>query len=316
MGFDLYVIDDYTLNIGRTIVGGVHLVWAAILVVLWGFAKKNDGSHQDLVYPLYSSFASWTDSDIMSAPYISGSECDVPKALDFSVHQSVSPGFKDSGMSISLHWLVVMFLVVSAFFQTAATTVCTNYFILPPTVRYIEYSITMPLMTVAIALQIGIMSTHTLILLATLSWVSMMCMLCNDKLVAALQNVTVKLKMIENKIPNTQYQKEGVTGDELKKVIFITQTMGWAIIASMFYVLISAFHSSQKSCDSPGSAPRFVWAIVYGELLLFCTFGFMQVLEMVRAIDVMQADIGYIILSFVSKTYLAWLVYGGNFVQA
>jgi hypothetical protein len=316
MGFDLYVIDDFTLNVGRGIVAGVHLVWAFILVILWGFAKKDDGSRQDLMYPLYDSFGSWTDSDIDSPAYITGSDCDVPKTLDFSAHQSVSPGFKDSGMKLSLHWIVVMFLVVSAFFQTTATTLCTNYYILPPTVRYIEYPITMPLMTVAIALQIGIMSTHTLLLLAVLSWVSMMCMLCNDKLVAALQNVTDKLKMIKNKIPVSQYQREVVTKDEMKKVVFITQTMGWAIIASIFYVLITAFHSSQKSCDSPGSAPRFVWAIVYGELVLFCTFGFMQILEMVHAIDEMQADMGYIILSFVSKTYLAWLVYGGNFVQA
>jgi len=316
MGFNLYEIDAYHLNIARSVVGGVHLVWAFILVILWGVAKKDDGGRQDLVYPLYSSFASWTDSDIAPPAVITGSSCDVPLALEFSAHQSVSPGFKDSGASISLHWIVVFFLLVSAFFQTVATTVSTNYFILPPTVRYIEYSITMPLMTVAIALQIGIMSTHTLILLATLSWTSAMCMLCNDKMVAAKETVSVKLKMIQNKIPNSQYKKEKVTEDEMKKVIYITQTVGWALIASMFYVLISAFHGSQKSCDSPGSAPRFVWAIVYGELLLYCCFGFMQVLEIVGALAIPQADMGYIVISFVSKTYLAWLVYGGNFVQA
>jgi len=42
----------------------------------------------------------------------------------------------------------------------------------------------------------------------------------------------------------------------------------------------------------------------------------MQILEIVGAVSKDKADMGYIFLCFWSKTYLGWMIYGGNFVQA
>jgi hypothetical protein len=310
-----YTIRDKDLNLARTVAGGVHLVWAFILVVLWGVAKKDDGERQDLEYPLYTSFASWTDSSKMPAAEITGSECDVPKALSFSATQMLTPGFKDSGWTISLHWLVIFFFLTSALFQTMAVTAVPSKFLLAPTIRFFEYSLTAPLMTVAIALQIGIMSTQTLLLLAVLSWIGGMTALACEKARVVMKAVVLGLKKDEDVVSNEHSAMDRHVTDELKKVVFITQAISWSILVATFIVLLTAFHGSQKACDSPESAPTFVWAIVYGQLLFFCSFGFIQVLEIMRAMSETQADLMYIFIAFCSKTYLGWLIYGGNFVQ-
>jgi hypothetical protein len=146
MGFNIYSIGDDTLNIARSVAAGIHLVWAFILLILWEANKKDDGTRQDLIYPLYTSFAAWTDSADAQVVSIEGSACDVPKAIAFSKHTTVYPGYKDTGATISLHWIVVFFFLISAFFQTVAATVTNNRFFFAPTVRFIEYSLTAPLM--------------------------------------------------------------------------------------------------------------------------------------------------------------------------
>ena len=339
-----HAIGVKNLNLARSITGGIHLVWAFILVILWGVAKKDDGGRQDLLYPIYTSYASWTSSSagaesvpltsnghpvIITGKYewggpsppsddetITAGECEAAKGLMFSEHQTLTPGFKDSGMTISLHWIVIFVFLASAFFQTVAITVTPTKYLMPPTVRFVEYSITAPAMTVAIALQIGIMSWRTLLQLAVLSWVGAMVTICCEKARGAMHHVDNEIK--KNKDDDKQNAHSNVdrlVTDELKKVVFISQTIGWAILAATFYVLLTTFHDSQKACGSPESAPNFVWAIVYGQLLFYIIFGFMQVLEIVHAISDEQADLGYIVLSFLSKTYLGWMIYGGNFVQ-
>ena len=345
-----HAIGVKNLNLARSITGGIHLVWAFILVILWGVAKKDDGERQDLLYPIYTSFASWTDSSaggamdesvpltsnghpvIITGKYtfagpsspdgesdgetITGSECEMPKALPFSEHQTLTPAFKDSGMTISLHWIVIFVFLASAFFQTVAITVTPTKYLMPPTVRFVEYSITAPAMTVAIALQIGIMSWRTLLQLAVLSWVGAMVSICCEKARGAMQHVENEIKKNKHDDKHNAHSNvDRLVTDELKKVVFISQTIGWAILAATFYVLLTTFHDSQKACGSPESAPNFVWAIVYGQLLFYIIFGFMQVLEIVHAISDEQADLGYIVLSFLSKSFLGWMIYGGNFVQ-
>ena len=63
MGFNIFTISNDRLNIARVVAGGMYIVWVFVLVILWGVVKKDDGDRQDLVYPLYTPFASWTDPD-------------------------------------------------------------------------------------------------------------------------------------------------------------------------------------------------------------------------------------------------------------
>ena len=348
MGFNIFTIDNDDLNIARGVSAGCHLVSALILMAAWGLAKRDDGGRQDLVYPLYTAFTSWTDPDFAD-PFLTGKgigadgssvnngylynrcrtikdyhydqchrpekECDQPKALEFTPHTTLTPAFKDSGTMLSLHWVVVIFFLVSAFFQTVAVTATANDFILPSTIRFIEHSITTPLMTVAIALQIGIMHTHSLLIIATLSWACMMAGLCCEKTRLAKATIIDKNKITNDDMSGKEKVAESKTIDELRKVIFFTQAAGWVMLGITFYVIVGFFHASQQSCDSPETAPNFIWAIVYGQIISFVLFGLMQVVEIVGALSAEQADLGYIVLSLMSKTYLGWMIYGGNFAQ-
>ena len=131
----------------------------------------------------------------------------------------------------------------------------------------------------------------------------------------AKATIIEKNKIIKNDMSVKEKVAESKTVDELRKVIFFTQTAGWVMLGITFYVIIGFFHASQQSCDSPETAPNFIWDILYSQILFFVLFGLMQVLEIVGALSAGQADFGYIVLSLVSKTYLGWMIYGGNFVQ-
>jgi len=334
MEFNIFKISNENLNIARVVAGGMYIVWVFVLVILWGVVKNEDGDRQDLVYPLYTPFASRTDPDYVDTKTYGDfyelcknsvgdvqcrrprNNCDQPKALEFSVHQTVTPAFKDSGITLSLHGIVVLIFSVSAFFQFMAISVSTNKMFMVPTVRFFEYSITAPLMIVGIALQLGIMQTYTLLLLATLGLACVICGLCCEKIRLAKATVVDKLERKKKDISNKQYVTEIKTINELRKVMHIAQGVGWVMLGITFYVLIGAFQDSQGTCDSPEKAPNFIWAILYGELLFLASFCFMQVLEIVGAVSAEQADLGYIILSFSSNSYLGWMIYGGNFAQA
>jgi len=111
-------------------------------------------------------------------------ECPRAASIEFGERITVAPAWKDSGVKLSLHWLVVSFFLLSAFFQMLMAVMST--IISPPTIRFCEYSISAAVMIVAIALQIGIMHTHTLILLATLTWATRpFCASCKQKNVRA-----------------------------------------------------------------------------------------------------------------------------------
>ena len=327
-----------TLGILNSVTAGLHFIWAFIFIILWGVTKDGDGDRHDQVYPLYSSFAMWADPQITTGsngesimyPHIVDAECDVPKALDFGPHMQVTPGWKDSKSSISLHWLVVTFFALSGLFQTVSAVMglAGGSNASSPTLRFIEYSITSSIMIVAIALQVGIMDAHTLALLATLIWAMMMCSLVCEKGRAAKKILTDVMQSAHhnNKKNDGQvyshsefgesldeYDEEKKVSGALTKAVYITHFIGWALLSVTFYVIIGTFHGSQKSCDAPGSAPNFVWAIVYSQAVLFSSFLLVQMIEIGEAVHWTQAEMAYILLSFVSKTLLGWLIYGGNF---
>jgi hypothetical protein len=97
------------------------------------------------------------------------------------------------------------------------------------------------------------------------------------------------------------------------RVAWLAHAIGWVTQMSVFFELLQQFHRGQNC--SPRAAPAFVWVIVYGELALFSSFGFVQPLQLSRSISAKKAEMIYTVLSFVSKTLLGWLVYAGNFVD-
>ncbi|NHJ46265.1 MAG: hypothetical protein FK733_00620 [Asgard group archaeon] len=65
-----------------------------------------------------------------------------------------------------------------------------------------------------------------------------------------------------------------------------------------------------------GDAPWFVWAILAGYFTFFWTFPVNMILQYAKVgkwKDYLFGERGYIVLSLVSKSLLAWLVFGGTF---
>jgi len=305
------IYQDTVLRILNGVTAGLHLVWAIVFIALWGTSERDDGSKKDLVYPLYTSFITWTDQspeEPGTSVGISYGQCPSARSILFGGTATVAPAWKDSGVKLSLHWLVVSFFLLSAFFQLIMAV--RNGVMSAPTIRFTEYSISASVMIVAIALQIGILHTHTLILLATLTWTTMICGLLTEKI------STVLRKTAHDKHSRKLHDNGHIDArsrSEFRKIMIVAHCIGWVLIAVIFGVLLNAFHQ-QNTCDKPQSAPKFVWAIVYVESILFAAFGGVQLLQITDCIDSSKAEMGYVVLSFTSKTILGWLVYGGNFV--
>ena len=319
----------------------LHLSWGIIFSCLWAFKKKSDGGHRDLVYPLYSSYSSWNATEIELVTSDALTSCAAPRSLHFG-DMTVSPAWNDAEMSLSLHWLVTSFFFLSAFFQFLAVMIPRS--LVPNAViRFVEYSISASIMIVAIGLQLGIFHAQVLLLLAALTWTTMICGIVAEMLLPEmlLPNKYTEALFLREKHLNGQLQiEESQTirdsktikhlGTEIEsigmfltllgralrranRVAWLAHAIGWVTQMSVFFVLLQQFHGGQNC--SPRAAPAFVWAIVYGELALFSSFGFVQLLQLSRSISAKKAEMIYTVLSFVSKTLLGWLVYAGNFVD-
>ena len=306
----------------------LHLSWGIIFSCLWAFKKKSDGGHRDLVYPLYSSYSSWNATEIELVTSDALTSCAAPRSLHFG-DMTVSPAWNDAEISLSLHWLVTSFFFLSAFFQFLAVMIPRS--LVPNAViRFVEYSISASIMIVAIGLQLGIFHAQVLLLLAALTWTTMICgivaelllpeMLLPNKYTEALflrgqLQTHVDTKTIQNLHTEIDSIRRFLRRAlrRANRVAWLAHAIGWVTQMSVFFVLLQQFHGGQNC--SPRAAPAFVWAIVYGELALFSSFGFVQLLQLSRSISAKKAEMIYTVLSFVSKTLLGWLVYAGNFVD-
>jgi hypothetical protein len=311
----------------------LHLSWGIIFSCLWAFKKKSDGGHRDLVYPLYSSYSSWNATEIELVTSDALTSCAAPRSLHFG-DMTVSPAWNDAEISLSLHWLVTSFFFLSAFFQFLAVMIPRS--LVPNAViRFVEYSISASIMIVAIGLQLGIFHAQVLLLLAALTWTTMICgivaemllpeMLLPEMLLPNKYTEALFLRgQLQTNVDTKTIQHFHTEIDSIRmflrralrranRVAWLAHAIGWVTQMSVFFVLLQQFHGGQNC--SPRAAPAFVWAIVYGELALFSSFGFVQLLQLSRSISAKKAEMIYTVLSFVSKTLLGWLVYAGNFVD-
>jgi len=234
----------------------------------------------------------------------------------------VSPAWKDAQIRLSLHWLVVSFFLLSCLFQWVAATMPRD--ILPNhVVRFVEYSFSASVMIVAIALQLGIVSAQSILLLAALTWTTMMIGLVAEILLThavrpsnRYLRVRLKPKEKSDDEDETDHFEERVI--TLKQAAWLAHLTAWVTQIVVFYVLLAHFHGSQYSCQDGEvfklSAPKFVWAIVYVELMLFASFGFVQTMQLLEVMPAIYAEITYLVLSVCSKSALGALVYGGNFI--
>lgn len=86
----------------------------------------------------------------------------------------------------------------------------------------------------------------------------------------------------------------------------------WCLHVAVWTQIIISFYDVVGSDDA--EPPAAVYSIVWTLFTLFTSFGFLQMLQVSGVIaDYETVDMGYVILSFVAKTLLTWLAYGGVF---
>lgn len=198
---------------------------------------------------------------------------------------------KVDGLELDGIWLIVSFSFLSAFFHFVAVifrqfykrNVSEGVNIL----RWVEYSISAPIMIVVIALVNGVTSLQTLILIFfTMSTVM---------LIGYVQEL-----FDSNRYPTN--------------VRITPHLIGWIPYICVWIVIFITFGTSVM--NSPSKPPEFVYAIVFTLFFLFTTFGINQLLYIVGSVQSYQtSEIVYVVLSFVSKLTLSWILYGGMLMR-
>lgn len=247
-----------------------HLINAGLMVLFW---MIND--EQDVKFDLKASYGVWNGDD--------------------TVNNSTGPTFsikQDTFIEgVSLHWTILAFHTLSFVFQLLAASPFYPYEELVEKrgqnwLRFIEYSISAPLMLVCIALLSAVDDVVIITLMCTA------CSLC---------------------------QILGLICERLQKgwELFTIHSVAWGLILLSYAPIIFSFFYSQHQRVEAGGAepPFFIYLIIWSIFGLFQSFGVVQFLQIYGdSIPLcgrlgVHAELSYTMLSLISKTLLGWLIY-------
>lgn len=195
---------------------------------------------------------------------------------------------------VSLHNLIIMFHLISFAFQMVVMIPIYQYKhkievkgINP--LRFVEYSLSAPLMLVSIGLLSGITDLFILLLMCVLTSICMFC--------GALCEV----------LPKRHFFKR-----------LITHLIGWLSILAAYSPIFTYFFMS--NAEAVDGAPKFVYVIVILQFILFQSFGIVQLIQLYfincKIIGVIgrESEVSYTLLSLISKTILGWMIYANIFL--
>ena len=247
---------------------------------------------RDRLYDIKQSYPDWS-RNASSEAIIEGEEFSITKK-EITAHQ------------LSLTWLIAIFFFLSFAFQMAA------YF--PQLyayeellrrgrhpLRFIEYSLSSPLMLVAIALLCGIFEQYALIgiFLAMFS--------CNILGLLAEHLASMKPKEKTDEEDRLLRSLDNRAQQEHLTVTWIAHVAGWLCVIGAWLPILVAF--SVSNSEGTESAPDFVYVIIATMFILFNTFGINQLLELSGVYGHETAELVYIMLSLTSKSLLGWLIF-------
>lgn len=145
--------------------------------------------------------------------------------------------------------------------------------------RWIEYAISASIMIVLIGFTVGVKSFVDTILIAVMTALTM---------------------AMGHYVETALHTKD-------KKMAIIFTIIGWVLFALVWYIITSAFATTMKSSD----VPNFVPAVFVLMFVLFASFGVVQLVQLIKHPSYDKIECSYIILSFVAKTLLVFLVTSG-----
>ena len=208
-----------------------------------------------------------------------------------STTEPVSCNDDNECYGIDLGWLIISFHLLSFFFQGfAALTNFTGPLLgykysdmvenSKNPLRFIEYSFSASIMLIAIALLNGVTDINLITSIAVLT--------------AACQLCGLAVEYVDSKV--------------IKRLLHFT---GWLQFCWAYGIIGHAFFQSVNAAqDSSGSGPPdFVYAIVIVLFLLYASFGFVQLTELVTDLNPFTKEKSYVILSLTAKLFLGWMIF-------
>lgn len=247
---------------------------------------------KDLFYGIQQSYPDWS-RNASSEDIIQGEEFFVRKR-DIQTYE------------LSLTWLIAVFFFLSFAFQLAAyfPNVYSYEALLKRgrhPLRFIEYSISSPLMVIAIALLSGIFEHYALlgVFFAMFS--------CNILGLLAEHLASMKPKEKTDEEDRLLRNVDAGMRSEHLTVTWIAHVAGWVCVIGAWLPVLSAF--SLGNSEGTVAAPDFVYVIIATMFILFNSFGINQLLELSGVYGHETAELVYITLSLTSKSLLGWMIF-------
>ena len=204
-----------------------------------------------------------------------------------SVNEPVYCDYNGNCYGADLGWLVILFHLLSFVFQGIAwlSDSCGPFYgyqykyIIGENrnpLRFIEYAFSASVMLIAIALLNGVTDIN---LIVSIGLLNSSCQLCG-----------LVVEYIDN-----------------RKMKWILHLTGWLQFIGAYGIIGRAF---LKSIDSSKTRPpEFVYFIVIIIFILFSSFGFVQLLELITNLNPYSKEKTYVILSLTSKLFLGWMIF-------
>ena len=268
-----------------------HMVSAIAMIFL---IKDKD----PLIIPYTESYSEWKNAN--NGTCIQGSRSFETNNGDFCIVATTKPVYCDDDgcYGLNLGWLIISFHLLSFFFQLlAAITDCTGPIFgykysemieegRNP-LRFIEYSFSASIMLISIALLNGVTDIN---LITSIAVLTAACQLCGLAV-------------------------EFVDQIRIKWLLHLT---GWLQFCWAYGIIGHSFFKSIEAADendTPGP-PSFVYVIVIVLFLLYASFGFVQLFELIyiKKFRPYLKEKAYIILSLTAKLLLGWMIFSNVLV--
>jgi hypothetical protein len=281
------------LNAGAAFFHAVQSV-VVFSLVSW----LNTQSNELGIFPLDKTVGIWHKKTLLnSSKTITGTNSMVSDDY-FIENKKISSGYLD------VRYVIAIFFALSAIFQAVGGYFVSGYW--GSRLRFVEYSFSASIMIIGIGVEAGIQDIYTLEMMFVLTWATMIFGLLAD--VLSMTNATETEPLFE------------VFGIWTWMVPHVS---GWITFLAAYAPILDNF--IQSSSKSEISAPGFVNVIVFLQFFLFGCFGLVQTYSLVKKTYLSKGNRGfqftrdaailhetvemvYVILSFVAKTLLCWLI--------
>lgn len=195
-------------------------------------------------------------------------------------------------------------------------------------IRFIEYSISASVMLAIIAVQAGIQSFDTVMLIVGANIGCQILGLVAEYFRSDLLQESRKAKQDDNQrcAPWCVRRKPGA--DNSYWLMVLSHAIGFVQFGFAYGTIIYHFYASIDNCSST-VPPGFVYAIVWSQFVLFASFGFVQLASIAfneKWLDKFGVGDGeqrfscadpesiYILLSLTAKSVLGWLLFSYVFI--